>query len=101
MTLTVVWQKPPRQDIKSCMSQIEQSLLQALVELDAAVRSIRTTNPKPDLQALFRRIDELAQQLPFDAPADLRHCLQRKSYEKARLFLEGRENENRRGSCGH
>jgi hypothetical protein len=27
--------------------------------------------------------------------------LQRKSYEKARLFLEGREAANPRGSCRH
>ncbi|MCW5550707.1 MAG: hypothetical protein KIS67_00935 [Verrucomicrobiae bacterium] len=83
------------------MSQTEQALLDTLIELEAAARSIRTADPKPDLRALFRRIDELTVQLPSDAPADLRHYLQRKSYEKARQFLEGRESENRRGSCAH
>ncbi len=87
--------------MKSVMSQTEQALLDKLIELETAARSIRTADPKPDLRALFRRIDELTSQLPSDAPADLRHYLQRKSYEKARLFLEGRESENRRGSCAH
>jgi hypothetical protein len=83
------------------VTQIEQSILVALVELDAAARSARTANPKPNLQLMFSRLDELAQQLPPDAAPDLRHYLARKSYEKARLFLEGREAENKRGSCGH
>jgi hypothetical protein len=46
-------------------------------------------------------MDELTRRLPADAAPDLRHYLKRKSYEKARLFLEGREAENQRGSCGH
>lgn len=83
------------------MSRTEKALLQTLVELETAAKSIRTMNPKPDLPGLFSRIDELTRQLPADAPADLRHYLQRKSYQKARLFLEGRASENRRGSCVH
>jgi len=31
----------------------------------------------------------------------LLHYLQKKSYEKARLFLQGRDAENVQGSCGH
>jgi hypothetical protein len=29
------------------------------------------------------------------------HYLRKKSYEKARLWLEGRDAENARGNCGH
>jgi len=29
------------------------------------------------------------------------HYLHKKSYEKARLWLEGREAENKAGNCGH
>lgn len=83
------------------MNETERAILQALVELDEQVKTMRTANPKPDLRPLFARLDELERQLPRDAAPDLRHYLQRKSYEKARLFLEGREAENTRGSCGH
>jgi hypothetical protein len=43
----------------------------------------------------------LARQMPPDADPTLRHYLQKKSYEKARLFLQGRDAENRAGSCRH
>jgi len=80
---------------------IEQSLLNALVELEKAVESARTASPKPNLPALFARIDELAKQLPRGTNPALLHYLQKKSYEKARLFLQGRETENRAGNCRH
>ena len=83
------------------MTAVEQNILQALVELDAAVKAMPTANPKPNLLPLFSRLDELARELPRDASPDLRHYLQKKSYEKARLFLQGRDDENQTGSCGH
>jgi hypothetical protein len=49
-----------------------------------------SSQPKPDLRPLFARLDKLAAQLPADAPADLRHYLQRKSYQKARALLQER-----------
>jgi hypothetical protein len=58
-------------------------------------------NPKPDLLQFFARIDELARQLPSDADPALLHYLQKKSYEKARLHLQGRDAENRAGNCRH
>jgi hypothetical protein len=82
------------------VTQIEQDLLRTLAGLDEAVKTMRTANPKPNLQALFARVEELAQQLPPDAAPDLRHYLQQKSYEKARLFLEGRDAGKQRGRCG-
>ena len=83
----------------SYMIDIEKNILSALVELDQAVQSLRTANPKPDLQLLFSRLDRLAEQLPPNADPQLRHYLTRKSYEKARLMLEGRDAENVRGTC--
>jgi len=71
------------------------------VELDLQVKSMPTANPKPNLLPLFSRLDQLAKQLPPDTAPDLVHYLQKKSYGKARLFLEGRDGENAAGNCGH
>ena len=68
------------------LATAEQKLLEALVELNNAVRAM--ANPKPSLLPLFARIDSLAEQLPAGTDPELRHYLQRKSYEKARLRLE-------------
>jgi hypothetical protein len=87
--------------LKCLMTETERSILQTLTELDAQVKAMATANPKPNLVPLFNRLDDLARQLPAEASPDLRHYLQRKSYEKARLLLEGRDAENARGSCGH
>ncbi len=83
------------------MSETESAILQALVDLDSAVKSIATATPKPNLLPLFERIDGLARQLPRRTDPQLLHYLQKKSYEKARLFLQGRDAENVEGSCGH
>lgn len=83
------------------MNAVEKSLGEALAELDASVKTMATANPKPNLQPLFARIDDLARQLPPDTDPQLMHFLQRKSYEKARLFLAGRHGEIRAGTCGH
>jgi hypothetical protein len=80
---------------------IERNLLNALVELDEAVKSMPTANPKPNLLPIFSRIDELAKQLPRDADPTLLHYLHKKSYEKARLFLQDRDAENQIGNCRH
>jgi hypothetical protein len=82
-------------------SSLKKNLLNALVELDAAVKALPSANPKPDLLPLFVRIDELAKQLPRDADPALLHYLHKKSYEKARLFLQGRDAENQVGNCRH
>ena len=46
------------------MNQTEHSILQTLVELEQSVKRIATANPKPNLQLLFSRIDQLARELP-------------------------------------
>jgi len=81
------------------MSDTERAILQALVELDTAVKSLPTANPKPNLLPMFTRLDELTRQLPSNASPNLLHYLHKKSYEKARLWLEGRDAENAQGNC--
>lgn len=83
------------------MTETEGAILQALVRLDSAVKSMATVNPKPNLLPIFAEIDGLAGQLPQGTDRQLLHYLQNKSYEKARLFLQGRDAENVEGNCGH
>ena len=73
-------------------------LLQALRDFEAAVAAVNT-EPKPDLMRHFNRIDELTANLPSDTDGELLHYLHKKSYEKARLFLEGRHTEIQKGGC--
>jgi hypothetical protein len=83
------------------MTETEDAILQALVELDSTVKTMATARPKPNLVPMFERIDVLARRLPRGTDPQLLHYLQKKSYEKARLFLQGRDAENVEGSCGH
>jgi hypothetical protein len=79
------------------MSDTERALLQSLVELDSAIKAMPGANPKPNLLPIFARLDDLTRQLPKNASPDLLHYLHKKSYEKARLWLEGRDAEKRPG----
>jgi hypothetical protein len=72
------------------MTDIEDQIQRALLDLENAVAQMPTANPKPDLKPIFARLDDLAGQLPPEAPRDLRHYLARKSYQKARMFLQER-----------
>ena len=84
------------------MNATEQGILQTLVELDEAVKAMPAANPKPDLLPIFSRLDDLTRQLPAQTAPELLHYLHKKSYQKARLFLEGRDAENAHGNChGH
>lgn len=78
---------------------LERDLLNTLMELDVAVKAM--PNPKLNLLKLFSRIDELAKRLPRDTDPQLLHYLRKKSYQKARLFLQGRDGENAAGNCQH
>jgi hypothetical protein len=80
---------------------LEKHLLEALTDLDAAVKAMPAANPKPNLVPLFNRIDDLAKSLPRNTDPALLHYLHKKSYEKARLFLQGRDAENQAGNCRH
>lgn len=81
------------------MSETEKKILQTLLELENTVRQMPTANPKPNLLPLFAQIDNLTRQLPKETEPDLLHYLHKRSYEKARLLLQGRETENVRGNC--
>jgi hypothetical protein len=81
------------------MRELEQTLLAALQELDNTVKSRPVGAPVPNLVPIFARLDQLTRQLPKDTNPDLLHFLHRKSYEKARLLLEGHGAQNERGTC--
>ena len=81
------------------MTDIERSILDRLIALDEAVKAMPTANPKPNLLPLFQQIEQLADQLPRSTAPDLLHYMQRKSYEKARQWLECRFDEIQKGGC--
>jgi hypothetical protein len=83
------------------MIETENQILKSLLELEQAVKTMASANPKPNLLPLFSRLDQLTAQLPPETDPTLLHYMRKKSYEKARLFLQGREAENKTGSCGH
>lgn len=87
------------------MTVTENAILEALIELERAAAAARapqaSAEGKVPILPILERIDRLATELPPTAPGDLRHYLQRKSYEKARLFLLDRGAENTPGQCGH
>lgn len=80
------------------MTTTEQQLLDVLLELESAIDKVND-DPKPDLMAIFSRLDDLSNQMPKDASPDLLHYLHKKSYQKARLFLQGQDPEQ--GECPH
>ena len=82
-------------------NSLENNLLVALVELENAVKAMSSANPKPNLVPLFNRIDDLTKQLPRNTDPALLHYLHKKSYEKAWLYLQGRDAENQAGNCRH
>jgi hypothetical protein len=72
------------------MSEIEQELLDTLVKLEQLAAEMPLANPKPDLRPLFARVEELGGKLPRGTDPQLLHFLHRKSYKKARAFLQQR-----------
>jgi hypothetical protein len=82
------------------MTELEQSILRALDELETIIKSRPAGGPMPNLMPLFTRLDDLTSRLPKTADPELLHFLHKKSYEKARLLLQGRGQENARGTCG-
>ena len=82
------------------MTSTEQSILDALLELERAVESMSHATPKPNLLPIFSRLDDLMRALPSTSDPMLLHYLHKKSYQKARLLLQGRDAENEAGNCG-
>jgi hypothetical protein len=84
------------------MTSTEQSILETLLELERTIEAMPLTTPKPDLRPIFSRLDDLMRSLPSTSDPLLLHYLHKKSYQKARLFLQGRDAENAAGNClGH
>ena len=71
------------------MTETEQNILDALLELERTIEAMPRTTPKPNLLPLFARLDELTLTLPRTTDPTLLHYLHKKSYQKARLFLQG------------
>ncbi len=101
LRLTLVSIDPNAHRMSTSTSGIEHELLQALLALEATVAALASAQPKPDLLPLFQKLDDLTRRLPTSTDPTLLHYLHKKSYEKARLFLQGREAENQRGNCRH
>lgn len=83
------------------MTSAEQTVLDTLLDLEAKVATIKTAQPKPNLMPIFDQLDALTRALPSSTHPDLLHYLHKRSYQKARLFLQGRDAENAEGNCGH
>ena len=81
------------------MSEQENAILQSLIELDDTVKTMPTADPKPNLMPIFARLDELTRGLPKDTAPELLHYLGKKSYGKARLWLEGKRSQIAKGGC--
>jgi hypothetical protein len=80
------------------MTELEKDILAGLVELENTVKAT-AKGAKSNLLPLFERLDRLTSQLPKGSDPNLLHYLHKKSYQKARLLLEGRDAENARGAC--
>jgi hypothetical protein len=83
------------------MTAIQRDILTTLVELDSSVKAMKTAQAKPNLIPIFNRLDQLTHSLPKDTDPSLLHYLHKKSYEKALLYLRGRDAENAEGTCRH
>jgi len=83
------------------MIEIENQIFKTLLELEQAVKLMTSANPKPNLLPIFARLDELTARLRTETDPMLLHYLRKKSYEKARLYLQDRDAENQAGNCRH
>lgn len=86
----------------SGVSAVEQQILDRLLALEQAVSAIAKADPKPNLGAILAELGRLTRELPSGTDPQLLHYLHKHSFEKARLFLQGRDAENAAGNClGH
>lgn len=83
------------------MNAAEQAVLDQLLALESAVAGMRTASAKPDLRPILAGLDAAIGRLPPGTAPELLHYLHKRSHEKARLFLQGRDAENAAGNCGH
>ncbi len=73
------------------MSETEQTILLTLRSLETAAAQ------RGNVVLLLSELDRLTRSLPPGSNADLLHYLHKRSYEKARLLLEGFDPES--GAC--
>ncbi len=84
------------------MTSTEKTILERLLELERCVAAMPTANPKPSLAPILADLGRLTRELSPGTDPQLLHYLHKHSFEKARLFLQGREAENAAGNClGH
>lgn len=83
-------------------SQREETLARLSATLGDYLRAVplQTSPNAPDLLALFKQLDALELELDSSFDAQLRHYMHQKSYRKAHLYLQDRDEENLRGNCG-
>ncbi len=67
----------------------EDSVWEALAALEAAIAEGRPPAPNPALRPALARVEALTREVTPDVDPQLRHFLQRGSFQKARLWLEG------------
>ena len=84
----------------SAMESLEQALLDKLLELETASKTLASVKPKPNLMRLFGEIENMAGRLPKSSNPSLLHYLRRKSYQKARLLLQGEDPESETPEAG-
>ena len=86
-------------ELQDHMNTIESRLLAALGALNACVGPRPAGSPPPDVRPHLAELDRLTRELPSHADPELLHYLHRRSYDKARLYLEGRMAEIQKGGC--
>lgn len=82
------------------MTDLEQALLIALQDLDREVVDAAAAGRRPEMVPRVMHLRELASTLPPGTDPMLMHCLERHSWEKARMILDGRRSEVRHGESG-
>lgn len=82
------------------MTDVEHALLIALQDLDREVADASASGRRPEMVPRVMRLRELTAVLPAGSDPMLMHCLERHSWEKARMILDGRRAEVRHGESG-
>ncbi len=82
------------------MTDVERTLLEQLIGLENEVATAVAAGRKPEVMPWILRLRSMTAALPADSDPMLLHCLERQSWEKARLALQSRHAEISHGSCG-
>jgi hypothetical protein len=82
------------------MTALESQILEELVRLETAA-TLPPGGQRPSVLPIVQRLSKLTRALPPETSPDLLHYLHKRSYEKARFWLQGRDAENAEGPCGH